>query len=131
MSWFLKVVRDNYANFNGRAQRKEFWMYTLFCWLIFLILGLYLQTTVDDPEVGDLEIGVIILMAALWLPLLIPSLAVSVRRFHDIGKSGWWFLVCLSRLLARLFGLFLCVLMTIKARIDLVKTPGPPFKKNK
>ena len=101
MEWFLKVVRDNYANFNGRARRKEYWMYVLFQLIIvYGILGIGMA----------LESGVISGLGGLIaLALIIPGIAVSVRRMHDVGKSGWILLIALIPL-AGLYILYLSVL---------------------
>jgi len=82
MEWYLKVVRDNYANFKGRARRKEFWMFVLFNFIISFTLGI----------VGYI-IGTPLLSNLYSLAIFIPSIAVAVRRLHDIGKSGWWLLI--------------------------------------
>lgn len=81
MNWFVEVLKK-YAVFSGRARRKEYWMFTLISSLIYLglvILGLAMDTEV--PE--------IVFAVAIFLP----SLAVSVRRLHDTGRSGWWVLI--------------------------------------
>ncbi|MDR1730452.1 MAG: DUF805 domain-containing protein [Prevotellaceae bacterium] len=85
MEWFLKVLRQ-YADFEGRARRKEFWMFTLFYCIFNVVAGI-----ID----GLLGFRVGIFGGILALGLLIPSLAVSVRRLHDIGKSGWWLFLLL------------------------------------
>ena len=82
MNWFLKVVKDNYANFNGRARRKEYWMYYLFYVILCTV-----------ANVIDRVIGMQVLSGLLGLALLVPTLAVGVRRIHDTGKSGWFILV--------------------------------------
>tara|TARA_B100000809_G_C15120418_1_gene524062 strand:- start:19 stop:429 length:411 start_codon:yes stop_codon:yes gene_type:complete len=89
MEWYLKVVRDNYANFNGRARRQEYWMFYLFN--IIFIIGIALLSGVlanlfDTPVFMGLYMIYI-------LGVFIPSLAVAVRRLHDIGKSGWFYLI--------------------------------------
>jgi uncharacterized membrane protein YhaH (DUF805 family) len=88
MNWYLKVLQQ-YADFNGRARRKEYWMFVLFN-LSFSTIALYLdnflEITIDDYAYGPLY-GLYVLV------LLIPGLAVLVRRLHDIGKSGWMLLV--------------------------------------
>lgn len=89
MEWYLKVVRDNYANFKGRARRKEYWMFTLINMLIMfglmIILG-GIGSAIDTPY--------LLFAAYLYLfAVLVPSLAVTVRRLHDIGKSGWMYLI--------------------------------------
>ena len=82
MDWFLKVVRDNYANFNGRARRKEFWMF----YLIYVIISIV-------ASIIDAIIGMQIVSGLLSLALLVPTIAVGIRRMHDIGKSGWFILI--------------------------------------
>ena len=93
MNWYLKVVRDNYANFNGRARRMEYWMFTLFNTLIIfglaLIAGLFAGGFGSDgpPMIMFGLIGIYV------LAVLIPGIAVAVRRLHDTGRSGWWYLI--------------------------------------
>jgi len=88
MNYYLDVLKK-YAVFNGRARRKEFWMFTLFNFIISFLLG-YIDKMFGtfDPMFG---IGTI--RTIYSLAVLIPSIAVSVRRLHDIGKSGWMLLV--------------------------------------
>lgn len=91
MEWYLKVVRDNYANFNGRARRKEYWMFALFNILIVLGLSLifgFIGSMIDMPALAFVSY-------LYLLAVLVPSLAVTVRRLHDVGKSGWWVLLSL------------------------------------
>lgn len=88
MEWFLKVVRDNYANFNGRARRKEYWMFVLVYVIISFVIGfiggiVYLISS----TFGALVFG---LTYVLSLALLIPTLAVLARRLHDVGKPTWF-----------------------------------------
>ena len=81
MNWYLKVVKQ-YADFNGRAHRTEFWMFTLVNFIIMLILAV-----VDGMITGGL------IYALYALAMFLPSLGVGVRRLHDTGRSGWWILV--------------------------------------
>lgn len=84
IDWYLKVVRDNYANFSGRARRSEYWYYTLCGIIINIVLS------VIDSLIGlDFDIVGTIYSLAVF----IPGLAVLVRRMHDIGKSGWYVLI--------------------------------------
>lgn len=85
MEWYLKVL-GQYADFSGRARRKEYWMFTLFHAIAAAVLSVIDIVLFDDPS---------ILYGLYILATLIPSLAVSVRRLHDIGKSGWWYLIIL------------------------------------
>ncbi|CZE48155.1 DUF805 domain-containing protein [Campylobacter geochelonis] len=80
---YFKKVYAEYFNFNGRARRKEYWYYTLFYTIISIVLGTL------DLLIFDMEI----LSSIFFLVSLIPYLAVSARRLHDIGKSGWWLLI--------------------------------------
>ena len=82
MNWYLKVLKQ-YAIFSGRAGRKEFWMFVLFNLIISI------AASVIDSVMGTW--GIIGGIYALLV--LIPALAVAVRRLHDIGKSGWMLLV--------------------------------------
>ena len=84
MEWYLKVVRDNYANFNGRASRQEYWMFFLFNIIFAFVAGIV-----------DVYIGLGFLELIYVLAVFIPGLAVGVRRLHDVGKSGWFLLISL------------------------------------
>ena len=90
MHWYLGVLKK-YADFSGRAQRREYWMFVLFNILISIAL------VVIDSMVGfmDAENGFGLLSGLYTLAVLIPSLAVTVRRLHDTGHSGWWVLISL------------------------------------
>lgn len=81
MKWFIEVLRK-YAVFSGRARRQEYWMFTLIVSLIYI--GLLVLGTALDSEVPEF-----VFLAIVFLP----SLTVSVRRLHDIGRSGWWVLI--------------------------------------
>lgn len=99
MQWYLKVVRDNYANFSGRARRREYWMFVLFN-LIFAIVAMIIDMILGTGfKMGmgaystTLPYGWIYLI--YMLAVIIPSIAVGVRRLHDLGKSGWMLLIVL------------------------------------
>lgn len=85
MRWFIKCLKQ-YSDFNGRARRKEYWM---FC-LVQSILGLILFAADMLLFVLPSD-GFPILTMLYATAILFPSLAVAVRRLHDIGKSGWWY----------------------------------------
>lgn len=82
MNWYLEVLKK-YAVFGGRARRKEYWMFFLFNIIIAFVLGF-----VEGLAGGAGMIGMLYSLA-----VLIPGIAVSVRRLHDTGRSGWWLLV--------------------------------------
>ena len=85
MNWYLKVLK-NYAVFQGRARRKEYWFFILFNLLISILLGIV------DAAVA-LAAGVPIIGLVYALAVLLPALAVTVRRLHDTDRSGWWVLI--------------------------------------
>lgn len=88
MEWY-QLVWKKFAEFNGRARRKEYWMFTLFNILIFLVLEV-LGIALMKSGVGVIFFALLGLYA---LAVIIPSLAVGVRRLHDTGKSGWFILL--------------------------------------
>jgi uncharacterized membrane protein YhaH (DUF805 family) len=80
-----------YATFSGRAPRREYWWFMLFS--VLLVIGL---TIVDVAIIGEermLAYGTGPFTAIASLALLLPSIAVAVRRLHDRDKSGWWLLL--------------------------------------
>ena len=104
MNWYLAVVK-NYAGFSGRARRKEYWMFALFN-MIFIIVAMILDNILG-LTVGELPYGVFYFLYAL--AVLIPGLAVSVRRLHDVGKSGWMILIALIPIVGAIWLLVLMV----------------------
>lgn len=88
-TYFLDVITKHYVDFSGRATRKQFWLYTLIISIITLVL--YFLSSVDNI-IGTLFT---ILSAIISFALLLPDLAIAVRRLHDINFSGWWVLVAL------------------------------------
>lgn len=93
--WFKKVIKNTF-NYQGRARRKEYWYYILIASIIILI-GFTLDGILDTPDTLSGLAGFI---------LFFPSLAVTIRRLHDIGKSGWWYLISAIPLIGSLILLF-------------------------
>ena len=91
MKWYLKVWKQ-YADFRGRARRNEFWMFTLFNALIGFALSLVMMPFMASMNFIPVVI-IAILLGCYSLAVFVPSLAVAVRRLHDIGKSGWYFFI--------------------------------------
>lgn len=81
----VRTVLSKYATFTGRAARPEFWWFALFSFIVHLVASF----------IDQLIFGHQILDGLTSLALLLPSLAVGVRRLHDTGKSGWWLLLLL------------------------------------
>ena len=90
MYWFLKCLRQ-YADFHGRARRKEYWYFTLFYLLFTIALSFILYVaTWSITYSADLALWVACMGILIWsLACVIPSLAVAVRRLHDTGRRGW------------------------------------------
>tara|TARA_B100001123_G_scaffold224837_1_gene253137 strand:+ start:1725 stop:2081 length:357 start_codon:yes stop_codon:yes gene_type:complete len=88
MSWYLSVLKK-YAVFSGRSQRKEYWMFGLFHGII-IILSLL---------VVDLGDAAAVLVGIYYLATLLPTLAVTFRRLHDMDRSGWWLCIQLVPIL--------------------------------
>jgi uncharacterized membrane protein YhaH (DUF805 family) len=78
----VRSVFSKYVVFSGRARRSEFWWYALFAAIVYLVAGII------DAAIGNQVLGYLVALA-----LLLPSLAVTVRRLHDTGRSGWWILI--------------------------------------
>jgi uncharacterized membrane protein YhaH (DUF805 family) len=86
MNWFLKALKQ-YATFSGRARRSEYWYFFLF-YIIFTIGLVFIDSLLGMSS----NLG--ILSSLFALGMLLPSIAVSVRRLHDTDRSGWWMLLC-------------------------------------
>ncbi|MBP6313821.1 MAG: DUF805 domain-containing protein [Flavobacteriales bacterium] len=89
MNWFLKALKQ-YADFSTRARRKEYWMFVLFNILV-TVVAMILDNVLGLTMSPEIPYGPFYGLVAL--ALLVPGLAVSVRRLHDVGKSGWMLLV--------------------------------------
>lgn len=99
-----KKVWKNYANFNGRTSRADYWWFTLANLLITGVLSI-LTAAGGDSFIGTVFSGVSGLYS---LAILIPTLAIDVRRLHDIDKSGWWYLINLVPCIGSIVFLVFC-----------------------
>ena len=94
MDWYIDAFR-NYANFRGRARRKAYWMFFLFNLIAAFLFGIIDAAAGTFDEVSGLG-----LFGALYsLAIFIPYLALTVRRLHDTGRSGWWMLIAVLPLI--------------------------------
>ena len=107
MEWYIKVMRDNYANFSGRARRKEYWMYVLVQSIIMIGLMILDSILGLDFELQGISLGYGYLYSIGGIVHFIPSLAVLVRRLHDVGKSGWFYFIGLIPLIGAIWLLIL------------------------
>lgn len=88
MKYYFDVLRD-YVKVHGRSRRSEFWTFNLVNGLYFSIL-FAVNFILFDPHVEKIIIVVAIVSA---LPIILPTITVSIRRLHDTGRSGWWMLI--------------------------------------
>lgn len=86
MNWYLDAWK-NYVNFQGRARRKAFWMFVFFNIIVMIVLGIV------EGLLGLRGDGYGVLSGLYSLAVILPGVAVSVRRLHDTGRSGWWILL--------------------------------------
>lgn len=114
MKWFIKAFRQ-YADFSGRAGRRELWMFVLFNLLFALAWGFaagLLTGLLDNSfrQESDKLIFIYKLIAIYYAVTAVPAMALGVRRLHDTGRSGWWLLVSLVPLVG---GIWFIVLMCL------------------
>ena len=114
VDWFKKGLR-NYANFSGRARRKEYW-YFLLMQIILIIIAMVLDTIIFDSDIG-------LFYLVVALGLFLPGVAVTIRRLHDTNHSGWWFLISLVPLI----GIVLIVFLVRETKFETNQW-GPPAK---
>jgi len=117
MNWYLQALKQ-YAVFSGRAQRSEYWFFILFYtigYILFVIIDSILGTYNTQDGVG-------LLSGIFLLAHLLPSIGVSVRRLHDIGRSGWWYLLILLPIIG---GIILIVFFIIDSKEDNEYGPNP------
>ncbi|MDE2307798.1 MAG: DUF805 domain-containing protein [Xanthomonadaceae bacterium] len=97
--WYLKCVKGHYADFDGRARRTEYWMFVLANTLIYIVMFV----------IGRI-VGLPVIAGLYSLALLVPGIAVGVRRLHDTGRTGWWLLIALIPLIGTIWIIVLLAL---------------------
>lgn len=117
MNWYLKAFKQ-YATFSGRAQRAEYWYFVLFYSIGIIVLSFL------DGMLGlySVEVGIGLLGGVFILLHILPSLAVSVRRLHDIGRTGWWYLLVIIPLIGPIV---LLVFSVLDSKEDNQYGPNP------
>ena len=133
MDWYLKALKQ-YTDFKGRARRKEYWMFVLF----YVIFAIYAVVIDDDRRLSVEGYGYGPIFGLFTITMIVPFLAVGVRRLHDIGKSGWTLLIGLIPLIGSIWLLALMVIdgdqteneygTTPKEINDLIKEIQPIMK---
>lgn len=112
MDWMLMPLK-RYADFNGRSRRKEYWMFTLFTLIVYVVLYalMFMGMDYQTGQPGGLGMLAMGLLGIFALGVLVPSIAVAVRRFHDQDKSGWFVLLAFIPIIG---GLILLVFMCLE-----------------
>lgn len=106
ISNFMEIILGKYAQFKGRAGRSEFWMF----YLVYFIIGAVFSILMNlVTSISFLYYIILVLQVIIILGLLVPTLAVSVRRLHDIGKGGEWIFINLIPLIGSIWFLILLI----------------------
>ena len=110
--YYVEVLFRHYADFNGKLPRKQFWMAYLF----------YTLSVISLCAI-DMMIGVPVLSSIYLLATIVPAIAIQVRRLHDAGKSGWWYLISLVPFIG---SIWLLVLLCQKGETDTRPAKAKP-----
>jgi uncharacterized membrane protein YhaH (DUF805 family) len=106
MNYFIDCLTKKYACFSGRARRKEYWLFVLFNLIASIIIGV-----IAGVLAGATGVGAFSYLGPIYsLAVLIPGFAVLFRRLHDIGKSGWWWLIAFIPVIGVIVLLVFCCL---------------------
>ena len=110
MNWYMEVLKK-YAVFSGRARRKEYWWFFLInliiAWVFFGLAAITRGGGSNSNSSFGISSVISCLSSIYSLAVLLPGLGVSIRRMHDIGKSGWWVLIALIPLVGTIWGIIL------------------------
>lgn len=118
MSWYL-IAWQRATDFSGRSRRKEYWMFQLFNFLVGLFLGALALLLGGDDGLRFFTVG----CGVFGLVAFVPSLAVTVRRLHDVGRSGWWYFIALVPIIGGLILLVFTLLDSDPDRNDYGPNP--------
>ena len=122
---YWKVLTTRYAQFSGRAGRREFWLFMLVHYIIGAVLSavdfmVFFGGSID--RILDEAFPLFPITTIYGLLVLIPGLALSVRRLHDIGRSGWWLLIYFVPII----GFVVLLVFAIRQSDDGDNAYGPP-----
>lgn len=106
MNYYIDCLTKKYACFSGRARRQEYWLF-----LLFNIIAAFVVGFIGGILAGATGVVAFAFLGMIYnLAVLIPGFAVFVRRMHDIGKSGWWWLIAFIPLIGVLVLFIFCCL---------------------
>ena len=96
----VQTVFSKYATFEGRARRSEYWYFMLFVCCVNVVIRILAMIVGDSNVLATVLAGI---STVFSLGILVPQIAVAVRRLHDIGRSGWFYLIGLIPLIGWIF----------------------------
>ena len=124
MKWYLSVLKQ-YAAFNGRARRSEYWYFLLFN-VIFLFVAMFLDNILGTTfQMGSQPFPYGYVYVLYSLAVFLPGLAVLVRRLHDVGKSGWWVFMALLPIVGAIWLLVLLFTDSVPGENKYGPNPKP------
>ncbi|MBX9837348.1 MAG: DUF805 domain-containing protein [Silvanigrellaceae bacterium] len=103
----VKCALKNHINFRGRASRSEFWYFIIFDFSVLFLFGFIHKFIYGNSDELDF---LKILMSIIFVALILPSISVTVRRLHDINKSGWWIFIQIIPLIGAFIIYTMCAL---------------------
>jgi uncharacterized membrane protein YhaH (DUF805 family) len=115
INYSKRAVLENYANFEGRDTRPQYWWFVLGMFIFYIVLNVLSSIVV--------VLGFLVLVLALGL--LVPSIAATTRRLHDTGRSGWWQLISLVPIVGAIILIVLCALPGQAQANSYGPPPGP------
>lgn len=126
--YFIDIYRKNYANFEGRARRQEYWFFILFYNVVGFLIGFLDGLFGTEADYGFYSIG--LFTTLFGLASFIPMIALAARRMHDLNKSGWWQLIAIVPVIGWVWFFILTVLQgTIGqnrfGEDPIMETPAP------
>jgi uncharacterized membrane protein YhaH (DUF805 family) len=126
MAWYL-LAWQRATDFSGRSRRKEYWYFHLFNAIVMIFLGLFAAAFSDQGKPAMIPFG---LMFTYAFVVFVPSIAVTIRRLHDIGKSGWWYCIAFVPFIGGLILLVLTLLDSEPDRNEYGPNPKVPGHAN-
>lgn len=133
MDWMILPYK-RYFDFSGRSRRMEYWMFTLFCVIVALVMMALMMAgglsiaSLANPQTAQLALGPMVwlgggLLGLFWLGTIIPGIAVVIRRLHDRNMSGWWYLGMIVASMIPIVGFIASIAFLVL--MFLPGTPGP------